>query len=273
MNATFEYYFRLTRFRNIDLPLQGLYFVQFRMHAGSNSDYPIPIVPYSAIRNDNRSNSGNPALHCLFPPQISPDDALQSSGFIIQFSEESVSLFDAFRISLKDSMFLTKGDGNDVPSLCGTLKSFDRDIRLDVDLLFSDAVELGGLHNLIKTGNTCFPTDYTVVASQSYIVQPPGSGAEFFRIPLGLLREQAVSEDDSAVLSGDMYPCAFVEGVLCSVMTKIHFPTGDLTEFVQRISREVCTQAALLVTFVVGFASVGSRGLYYPKLDPKFRIS
>ena len=244
MNATFEYYLRLTRFRNIDLPLQGLYFVQLRFDCGSGNEYPVQIVPYSAS-----SQMGHVTMHSLFPPQISPEDALQSSGFIIQFSEESVILSDSFRISLKDTMYLTKS-ADDIPTLCGSVKSFDKTIRLNVDLLFSDAAESGGLDALLKNNITSFPTEYTIVASQSYLIEPPGSGAEFFRIPLGLLRENSAPTETPAGLVGDIYPCAFLEGILCSVMTQMRFPSepvvSGMSEFVQQMSREVCIHKALL---------------------------
>lgn len=261
MNASFEYYLRLTRFRNIDLPLQGLYFVQVRFDRGTGSGYGYQsqIVPYSANCNDNSKEIGNQGVHCLFPPQISPDDALQSSGFVIQFSEESVLLFDSFRLSLKDTMYFTKGGGDNIPSLCGSVKAFDQAIRLQVDLLFSTGDESGGVEMLKKTNFVNFPTEYTVVASQSYLVQPPGSGAEFFRIPLGLLRENSTLEEESGFLSGDVYPCAFVEGVLCSIMTQIHFPTGILgkgiTEFVQQMSTEVCGNKTCSFCIIVGYSS------------------
>ena len=258
MNATFEYYLRLTRFKNIDLPLQGLYFIQFRFESASQSDFSIQIVPYSANRIDISPQIGNPVLHSLFPPQISPDDSLQSSGFIIQFSEESVALSDSFRIYLKDNMYLTKGGENGIPSLCGSVKSFDQTIRLHADLLFSGADEFGGVTGFLNRNVNIdnFPTEYTVVASQRYLIQPPGSGAEFLRIPLGLLRENSVWDESLGLPVGDVYPCAFVEGVLCSVMTQILFPSSTLgvgmTEFIQRMSDEVCACSATRELFLVG---------------------
>jgi hypothetical protein len=48
-----------------------------------------------------------------------------------------------------------------------------------LDLLFTTADEVGGVGSLIRENVDLFPTEYMVVASQKYIIQPPGSGVEF----------------------------------------------------------------------------------------------
>jgi hypothetical protein len=241
MNGMYEYYLRLTRFRNIDLPLQGLYFVQIRFLENGGSVFPVQIIPYSASTRENDETFTHIKAHSLFPPQVSPDDSLQSSGFIIRFSEETVSLYDSFRISLNDSMYFSKD--YKLPSLHGSVKAFGNPIMLQLDLLFSTAEEVGGVEPLLRENSGVFPTEYIVVASQKYIIQPPGSGAEFFRIPLGLLRETSTIEESSDILNGDTYPCSFVEGIICSSLVKLQFPSSIPTgaiEFVHRMSFEVC---------------------------------
>jgi hypothetical protein len=242
MNGTFEYYFRLTRFRNIDLPLQGLYFIQISFDKEVIPGVPLHTVPYSASSNDGARSGNSPPQYRIFPPQISPDDTLQSSGFVIRFSEESAQLFDAFRVSLKDELHFSKF--NNDSCIQGSIKAFDKRITIHVDLLFSTGDEVGGVEGILNDDVTIFPTEYTVVASQKYIIQSPGSGAEFFRIPLSLLREQDSQCSDIEFMNGDLYPCAFVEGVCVSILTQIQFPTKsilvELDEFVQRMSREVC---------------------------------
>jgi hypothetical protein len=240
MNGIFEYYLRLTRFRNIDLPLQGLYFVQIRFLQDGESDLPVQIIPYSASTRENDGTT-HTRTHALFPPQISPDDSLQSSGFLIRYSEETVSLYDSFRISWKDTMYFSKDQK--LPSLNGSVRAFERPIILQLDLLFTTADEVGGVGSLIRENVDLFPTEYMVVASQKYIIQPPGSGVEFFRIPLGLIRESITMEEISDDFNGDIYPCSFVEGVICSALVQIQFPSSigtAVTEFVQRMSFEVC---------------------------------
>ena len=243
MDGTFEYYIRLSGFRNIDLPLQGVYFIQIALSYGTDISSPIELVPYSASNNVmNIMTGGN--IHSLFPPQISREESLQSSGFIIQYSDEQVSLTDAFRISVKRNLVCTR-EGNSVV-IERAREILDAPLQMQIDLLFSNGSEVGGLDGIITSPMTAtFPTEYTIVATQKYMLQNSDS-AEFFRIPLGLLREQySTEEEDNDFVNGEIFPCAFLEGIVCSTMTKLEFPRAStfgskVLDYIHQKSTEVC---------------------------------
>lgn len=235
MNSHYDYFLRLTNFRNIDLPLQGVYFLQFRMRTQTGRTL---IVPYSAT---NGIAGGPSRIHCLFPPQISIDDAMQSTAFVIQFSDEEINLTDGFRISVKDEVVFASADGRPV------IQSAIRDTapELLIDLLFSNASDTGGLESIIKSpGSAVFPSEYTVVASQKVIVDSPNSG-QYFRSPMALLREHESNEAEEVELaSGEIFPCAFLEGVIVSCCIKLEFTNSifisNCVHFTTSISDQVC---------------------------------
>ena len=232
MNGHYDYSVQLLTFRNIDLPLQGVYFLQFKL--GSVPQRSMA-MSYNAAAHESHANK----LHNLFPPQISIDDALQSTGFVIQFSDEEVGLTDSFRISLRDAIHFYPDDSGRV-ALRKTSGFLQDPIVLSVDLLFSNATDVGGLDQILRAPDKAdFPTEFAVVASQC-IVLGQGCETQYFRIPLALLREydseQAEAEDKA---SGDIFPCAFLEGLILSSLLKIDVPFGWDTGCLLTTSREL----------------------------------
>ena len=234
MNCHYDYFLRLSTFRNIDLPLQGVYFLQFKVNTGASRTV---IVPYAG---SNGNTSDDVTLHNLFPPQIAHDDSMQSTGFIVQFSDEDVSLTDAFRISIKDEVdFVTKSGELEIHSMLGSAP-----LIVSIDLLFSNASDVGGLESIIKSPSTSeFPSEFVVVASQRIILNAPNC-SQYFRSPLALLREYDTEEEEEAEReSGDIFPCAFLEGVVISSCIKLELDrqlySADYSNMAGRISDDV----------------------------------
>ena len=231
MNGHYDYHLQLLSFRNIDLPLQGVYFLQFKFENVSRSTV---IIPYGTGSSDSQSNP----LHALFPPQIAIDDAMQTTGFVVQYSDEEVALSDSFRVSRKEPIQVIGDDGRVVVRT--GLSAPDKGPTLSVDLLFSNAQDVGGLEKILNSPESAqFPTEFTVVASQSIVLGCPCT-SQYFRSPLALLREHD-SEEDAAHErdSGEIFPCAFVEGLILSSLTKMELPGKGPSMYITEKSAEL----------------------------------
>jgi hypothetical protein len=248
MIGHYDCFIQLLTFRNIDLPLQGVYFIQLKLE---KSSFPNIVIPYSASTQGQNSLR----LHRLFPPQVSIEDAMQSTGFVIQFSDEEIGLSDSYRVSIKESI-RAKVD-------CGKIKfhaaSVDmrEPLSLKVDLLFSNAEDKGGLDKIILAPDSSeFPTEFTIVASQTLLLQA-GNSSQYFRTPLGLIREHITEEAEADEReSGDIFPCAFLEGVFMSSLVKLDLGAIETgIDYFQQRSRELEVHVKDIQEAVVGFLS------------------
>ena len=242
MNANYDYLLRLMEFKNIDLPLQGIYFIQMRIESPYNTSQKVSIVPYSTSCPIEQRDFPI-SMHNLFPPQIAADDSMQSKGFLIRYSDEHVLFTDAFRISVKDNLNFV-GDHSKVRLSNGS--SFgEHALKLTIELLFSNAAECGGLDAIIRTPeNANFPIEYTVVATQNFTLSQ-STASEYFRSPLALLREHAsLDEEEEERARGEIFPCSYVEGILCSSLVKVELSNSafstSLMTFIMSKSVEVC---------------------------------
>lgn len=210
MIGHFDYCIRLFSFRNIDLPLQGVYFVRIVLTCKSALSR---IIPYAAF--STTFDKGTP-LHSLLPPEVAPDDGIHSTGFLVQFSDEEVQLSDVFRVSLKHSIPITQDDPAHwvLP-----------DVIVSLELLFSNACEVGGFDSILNDPLKAeLPMEYTVVAKQFISLYQPGN-PQYFRIPLGLVREyDTLTEAAEELASGEIMPCAFAEGVALSSLVGVEMP-------------------------------------------------
>jgi hypothetical protein len=206
MNEQYEVLLRLLTFRNIDLPLQGIYFlrVSFSSQISESS-----IVPYYANEGTIEHHR-----HCLSPCAIRNDDSLRSSVFIIQFTHEEVHFGDSFRLTYTRPDGATSGEfETSDDSLSDTLVVFE--------LFFTNGADLGGINTLSRSLQ-CPPFSSFNATARAAMQIPSLSTSQYFRVPLGLLKEpDSVSEVELDSNGAEMLACAYIEGIFASALIRV----------------------------------------------------